>query len=584
MDRILAPRFSGVVLFLLGLLLIAFDLLDGTPFLRDIDDQLRAWQIRVFHEGLVSFRDLTLPGIAMPEPYISPWSRLVDVPYLGFAWLFGFFPGVTDPLALAFQVWPLCMLLPFCLMAGGVLRPGFEHSGFDARLRGLVLVLAAALMTIGFGEFAPTRIDHHNVQILALTAAMYGLCRWDAAGAALVGVGCAVSLLIGLEGLPMLVIVLGGLALADLLQLPGAAAMARRSGVWLAGSLALGGWIFAGPAAMAETVCDAFSAPYLFLMGAAGLVLTAGGAIKERGRLPLRKGLIYGPGGLFALLLAAWLFSECLAGPYQMIDPLSKELWLLRVDQEHGIGQFFRNGQYGFGFLAFLWSAVVIFALHVVFSEARRRPGLLIAFCLAAVSLLLTLVLNRYIRFAAAFVPLFLPLAMTGLIRPAWWSKGAVIAGFLAMAGLALINPSQRRVLDVANAMAYVQCDREDHAVLAQVPPGRLFMPQGDALNVVTEGHSGFTVNAIPYHRAAPALKQAFTVFLGEDAESWRKPLAPYDYLAICRPVLPMQADGKTLFGQLAAGKAPAWLQALSDPPARFQLYRIDHPALAQGR
>ena len=61
-----------------------FDALDGVNFLGDIDDDLRAVQIRLLVEGGAWF-DRTIPMIQMPEAYISPWSRLVDLPYAIFA-------------------------------------------------------------------------------------------------------------------------------------------------------------------------------------------------------------------------------------------------------------------------------------------------------------------------------------------------------------------------------------------------------------------------------------------------------------------------------------------------------------------
>jgi hypothetical protein len=67
-------------LFLLALCvalpMVLFDTIDGVNFLGDIDDQLRAVQIRLLVEG-GSWFDRTIPMIQMPEAYVSPgrvWS------------------------------------------------------------------------------------------------------------------------------------------------------------------------------------------------------------------------------------------------------------------------------------------------------------------------------------------------------------------------------------------------------------------------------------------------------------------------------------------------------------------------------
>ncbi|HLP70393.1 MAG TPA: hypothetical protein VK181_23045, partial [Rhizobium sp.] len=70
-----------LIAFAVAALLTAFDVMDGRFYYRDIDDLLRAQQIRTLLDS-GHWYDLTIPTIRMPEVYVSPWSRLVDLPYV----------------------------------------------------------------------------------------------------------------------------------------------------------------------------------------------------------------------------------------------------------------------------------------------------------------------------------------------------------------------------------------------------------------------------------------------------------------------------------------------------------------------
>ena len=63
-------------------------------------------------------------------------------------------------------------------------------------------------------EFAPGRIDHHSWQLLALAAAFCGIAAWSTGGAVLTAFGIAVSLVIGLETMPLIAVLWAGATLA----------------------------------------------------------------------------------------------------------------------------------------------------------------------------------------------------------------------------------------------------------------------------------------------------------------------------------------------------------------------------------
>ena len=115
-------------------------------------------------------------------------------------------------------------------------------------------------------EFVPGRIDHHNVQILTLFLMAYGAVRWDGRGGACIGIGSALSVIVGLECLPFVVVAYGGLVIAFALRLRAARAVLSGAALGMAGTTVPGALAFLGVPGSFSTQCDAFSAPYIVLM------------------------------------------------------------------------------------------------------------------------------------------------------------------------------------------------------------------------------------------------------------------------------------------------------------------------------
>ncbi|MBW9115478.1 hypothetical protein JNB88_17685 [Rhizobium cauense] len=111
-----------LTIYITGLAIVLFDLADGVLFFGDIDDQVRELQIRYLMSSDGRWFDLTLPFISMPEAYVSPWSRLIDLPYVAIATLFRPFMSVDQTISFSFLVWPPLMLAIFCLLGAATVR------------------------------------------------------------------------------------------------------------------------------------------------------------------------------------------------------------------------------------------------------------------------------------------------------------------------------------------------------------------------------------------------------------------------------------------------------------------------------
>ncbi|TDK38892.1 hypothetical protein E2F50_01755 [Rhizobium deserti] len=571
-----------LVIYLTGLLLCAFDLADGKLFLGDIDDLMREIQIRQLMSPAGDWWGLTLPMISMPEAYVSPWSRLVDLPYLLIARLLSPVFSPDRALLTAFLIWPPVMLAVYSLLGASVIA---RTTTFRSVLDGLLLIAATILMLFALWEFVPGRIDHHNMQLVALMAITAGLARWDRAGGVMIGLGSVVSIAIALEGLPFVVLAFAGIVIAFVLKNSPALPVLRAASASMlisTGPLALA---LLGRSGSASTQCDAFSAPYIVLMIGCSAILLASSLIFHRAASWERLASIAVPAGCL-MVIAGLLFPRCLAGPYWMIDPVSKHYWFDRIPQEQGLIYLVSNGELSLVLLVALLGVVIIAAIVAVLAAGRRGDlGLVMVTAVAAASLLLTIALIRYIRFPSAFVPLLLPFAYKHLKHPPGvWPQARLpvlaCVGLLVatVAGLRLLMPATVKIYDAVDYMAFDECRSGDLSVLAQVPAGRIVAPQALSLQLAFTMPHGFSVAAVPFHRASPGMRRAFEALVSTDAEVRRKALEPFDYVAVCRFPLKTDVGTAPLYDALAAGLDwPGLVRLDTGPTNPFQLFRIDH-------
>ncbi|WP_411032659.1 hypothetical protein [Shinella sp. BYT-45] len=588
-----SERLSGLqafgLVFCTALILVLADMADGVRFHADVDDELRALQIAHLLSPRGSWFDLTLPFVATPDPYVSPWSRLIDLPYALLAGSFSWFLPQATALKAAFWLWPPMMLAGFSMLAAFIVGHLSRDVTMSRTAEAVSLMLMTLLMSFAVLEFAPGRIDHHNMQLLLLLAIAAGFCRWDRLGGALVGAGSALSVVIGLECLPFVVLSYAGLVAAYLFH------VRRSRDVLVAASLSMiattlaSAAAFLGLAGSISVQCDAFSAPYIVLMVGFSLIFgVVGFVVPARFPLMARAGLLTVPSaGLLAA--AAWLFPACRAGPYSMIDPLSRRYWFERIWQEQSVLQYYgTHNQFGHIALLALLAVMLVLFLPVFWARSRRggvAPAIVYALMIAAY--VLTLVLTRYIRFPAALVPLALPAIVgwflsvrndTRMRRVVAAAVSACLAAFI-LPYLAI--PLTPRAFDAVDYMTFDQCAGEDFSVLATVAPGRIALPNGLSLPLLEHAPAGFSVAAIPFHRASPGMRRMYEAFLSSDPAVRKAALAPFDYVAVCRFPLESDPSFAPLYAALSAGKDWPGLMRVA-PPAetRFQLFRIDHGAL----
>ncbi len=573
-----------VIAYAVGLVFIYFDLRDGRGTLQDVDDQMRQLQLQQFLFGGAGWWDLRLPMIAMPEEYVSPWSRLVDAPYILISLLLAPVLGAKAAFSLSLAVWPPVMLAIFCFQMVYV----HHLLKMPASLVGYAVTgIAAFCSYFAIWEFEPGRIDHHNAQILVLMTMIIGALRWNRSGGFLIGLGALLSVAIALEGLPFLIIIFAGLVLAFVFSVEGAKEVVR----WAAGTVVVltlpAAFVLIGPANIVSTQCDTFSAPYIYLLIGFCGILWAATAVQSKNAFLL----ILGMGVSSIVLLAAFtiLFPQCLQGPYWMINPVAKNYWFNRVSQEQSIVYYLNLGQIGaVQLMAFFLSALVLAMPVMLTQRSEGWVGALILLVVACFSLIATVLLMRYVRFVFAFAPLTLPAVIRfftseGRSFSKSFRYGLIFAVLLFVAApqAARLWPVMPDRFDAADFIGSDECRRGDFSPLNGVPPGRIMATHVQGASLALSLPPGFSVAAVPFHRASPGMKRMFEAFLSSDPAVRRNALAPFDYVAICR--FPMKADYGTapLYDALSAGKDwPGLIRLPTGADNPFQLFRIDHAAL----
>lgn len=581
-----------LILVLVFLAAAAYDLSDNVLFLGDIDDRLRAVQIRQLLSGK-GWYDLTLTGIAMPGPYVSPWSRLVDAPYAAIAWALSHLVGTEQALAIAFNIWPPLLMLAFAWFSAGCMTRLMPRGGNVAPLHAFVAALAMISPAL---EFAPGRIDHHNLQLVMLAAASYGVLCWSAAGGILTGLALALSATIGLETLPLIAALWSALALSWIAGRPGANEVFKSFSASIAVLSPIATLVFAGPGVLSSVQNDIFSAPYIAAFSGFGLISFLVAIILPRGvSLTARLAALAIPGAALAVLIVIAM-PDVLAGPYALIDPITRELWLDRIDQEHSVLLLLRTGFLPAVLDLAIQTTIILCAGILTwkgFRAGRTAPAIVLALGVAA--FLANLEAFRFMRFPAAILPLFIPqmlahLGASSLVEQrklvlSFASVALVAGGLFQAAAFAMPVSREPDVLDAADFLMNDTCSAADRKAMKTLPAGRYMVTPATGLTLLEQAADGVNVAAIRFHRAAPGMRRMFDALYFSDAVARKAALAPFDYLAFC--TYPEAAKALfappvgSFFEALLNDRVPEGLIPIPVAGSRhLKLFRIDHARL----
>lgn len=541
-------------------------LLDG---LGDTDDATRLYQVREFLAGR-GWYDLTLTRIGAPDPLVSHWSRLVDVPIAGLLWLFGaVFSQASAELAVR-TVWPLLLLVALAWILAR-----------DARSRAGNHLLAATLFAIAFTVFAhagvqrfmPGRLDHHNLMILCAVAGLLFLAesfsnkRMAVPAGLFLGFGVAV-------GYEALVLTYAGLVAAGLYALwtgDGLKTVARTAQVMtatLAGCLVL----TVPPSALLSSPCDVLGLNLVVLTAAGAMALTLAGWLQHR--LAFFELLsVMTVVAMAGVALALALEPSCARGPFAALSDDVQRLWLSRVQETQTLFQ--SMAKKPAGGLVFL----VMMAIALVSAESVRRQD---GDARSTFQLIMLVIAGLFSLWQIKFTPyanfLMAPPIAIALTRLKPFGELSKL-GTMLMAYL-LINPLTVALVIVSatNAMGLNETAKQTSETPADEKDAfkacmatAAIQPLGELAPGLIATHFDFgpaivaltphRVVAAPYHRLGPSILAFEKIDNGtpDEALSHLKSLG-VDYVVQCQDWERNDRSEASLYAALKADQAPDYL------------------------
>jgi hypothetical protein len=550
--------------------------------LLDTDDAMRLVQMREFLAGRGWF-DLHEMRLGPPDGYDTHWSRLIDAGLAGMYLIFHQFADTAVAERLVRTIWPMLWLLPTMAGAAAIAR----------RIAGTAAIPFVCLLTVvgqpAFRQFVPGRIDHHNVQI-ALSVLLIAATAWSDRvrfAAAAAGALTGAALAIGFEGLPFVVLVAGAMALRFLSRPEGARPLAHY-GLGAAASIAVAFLISVGPSHWGRTACDAIAINSVAaaIVATLGLVIAAT-TLTDAGWRARAAGVAASGVAGSAVFLA--IEPQCIGGPFAMMHPLVRSLWFVHVSEMESLWRVATaSAPRGAAFAAFPIIGVLCGFAVARDRDTRHDFGFAVAAVALAMAVALTIGMIRAQSYAEWFA---IPMVAAGVLRLCNLFR---LNGLAARALVALlVTPAVTSTLVLAAVTAVTHpaveeqngqiaetCRRsETYAELARRPPGRVAtdIDNGPFVLALTP----HAVLSAPYHRLTTPIIAAHRIFALPPAAA-REVVAEAkpDYLVICgRPFLGGIGEverAASLWGRLAAGDVPDWLELLPETRDRpLVIYRV---------
>ena len=562
--------------------------------LADMDDALRVIQIK----DLISdnqWHDRRLPQIA---DYNSHWSRLVDLPYYAFTKFFSLFMAQDTAYIWASNCVPVIAVTFACAIITAITHRMADLAKI-ARPHPIALFFLGWLGFIGLLEFSPQRVDHHNFQILCLLGMVLGLIprtRPQEAsphkhhGGVIISLSILASICIGLEIIPLIIILIGGITIAAAFGRPREIALCRHIGLTLLSLTVPVNLIFVSFSDLMKTSCDAVSAPWVSALMGGGLILFGFSFIckpahngLKTAALRLSAGAL---SGLVLILVTAALFPSCLDGPFNMLSESAKTLWLSEIPQEKSVFWLFKHAAFNsnISFVIF-YTAFASILFFVAAPHLKNWPASLkILFMVTIVSSLVTVAQFRHIRLTAILLALFLPL-MIGLYQNnkpdiikhlrSW--RAIVFAlptiGLIAGHKLTLKTP----LLNSARALLqYDGCTGANFERLSHLPAGVILAPFGISESLLISDHPHQLGN-VSFQRAFKGIEDMLTVFFSSSQDSRKSAAQGYDYLVACRSHGDWDLSDSPLYTALNSGVSwPGLTPVMVDENERLMIFKIE--------
>ena len=531
--------------------------------LGDTDDAVRLISVRDLLSGAPWF-DTTLPRIGAPEPLVSHWSRLIDLPIAGLIhFLTPLFGAEQEELATRI-VWP-ALLFFFLLLV--VSREACRQVGPWGGA--LAIFLAATSMT-AFFQFRPGRIDHHNAQVLCAIAGLLMLLRaWEEPSVGwragfLLGLGLA----IGYEAIALVGMALAITASAALWW-PRHGTGVLRAAIAATLTMATAMLLTIPPWRWLRIHCDSLALNLPVLAAGGTIGLWAGMVL---GRTRFARFLIASMGVVAGIVGFAALEPACLAGPYGQVTPVLRSFLLDQVYETRSIFWLVASQPTQWlGTLGFLVAGTT-FELARWYQRRDTKSSLAVAYIVLAGALGCWQI--RLIPYASWLC--VLSIARFAGSLPAMASISARVVG---MAAALLLSQATQDALTLPFAASQPSSDpscylSKDIRQLRALPSG--LVSANLSLSAFIAALTPHRVVAAPYHRLEQSILANRDILEGSLDEALKKArVLGVDYIALCNTPSPNHTP-RGLSARLLGGEPiPSLQEVRLDSTQVIRVWRL---------
>lgn len=539
--------------------------------LPDNDDAMRVIEVRDWLNGQ-GFFDGFNHRLNPPNGGDVHWSRIGDLP-LAFIELILKPFGLKNYESIAVFITPLLLSFVFALSIG---KAAFELE--KSKITFAIAAIMALNVPIIMSYFIPGRVDHHNIQIICLVLAVLGALKIDVKGAVLSGFAMALSLTIGFETMPQLVIIIAWFTINWLLN------PSEFKNIIIAFCQSFAIFIICGflinvpPSEWNIPVNDALSIAQILpiLIGSVSLMICAN---YQSEKTFLIRFLTLGAIGV-CVIASALQYPVLLQKPYFQTDELMHKLWLSKIVETHPLISVKPKTLVNLGMFAVLASIAAIIQLIVLFK--RETPSQTDSFKLSKWFLICGLVV------ISSIMAFFWQARVAGIANSI---AIIVVSSFVtylfirkryeyAIIALVILNPFLPQM--ISNILAKSETKTTKYAVgggktckgvqafssLAKMPKGLIAAPIDFGAQALIATHH--SVLAAPYHRNQ-GNRKAYDIFIAEP-ETAKKLLIQnkIDYVAICAKSAEIvniaNYSPNGLMAMLKQDKYPNYLEPIETP------------------
>ena len=551
------------------------------------DDFMRLLQVYEFLDGAGWF-DVLQERMNPPDGVLMHWSRLPDLPL-------ALIIGGLEPWLGRLQASQIAVTaVPALLMATTLFTLSLiVRRVFDNRAVGLCLLVFLLGMP-AITQFFPTRIDHHNWQMLLSVLMLYGIVRvWnndkDWLGAIITGTAVSASLWIGTEAVPWFAganLALLFAALKNDEQLRGGLIQAQ-----LALILSTVFLVLTEPFdSIWAARCDSHSIFYVGLTLISVFTWICMVPIWQLTSSATLRFLATSIAGGCALGALLWLFPQCAGGPYAEIDPVLAEKWLSQITEAQNAFALFQTRPIFAAYYFVMPVAGTIIATYLLITRRDLRDrGLVAIWLFVTLAFAQAVMQNQALRFADLFaaIPLAWMLFLFLNIKREEWTSfkrlGLTAVTIYCLSPLlpvnlmtlfpSLENSASRGLAEFKNG----ECSIKDvKTELNSLEPSVILgtSNMGPVLLFHTK-HSVVTAN---YHRNPKGILSGLK-FLESKTENEAKDIVRAhntDYVLLCPNSSQVKRIESGFIGDLMDGTIPDWMRLIPfQAESSLRLYEI---------